>query len=202
MRNLLDGKHTLVVGAGGSIGSAVAKEFAAAGAEVFVAGRTKANIENVAKEITACGGCAHAEVVDALDDAAVNAYVDSIVRRTGRIDAVFNAVGPLVSEYANGQPAVNLTVDQFMLPLATVVKAQFISARAAVRHMIQQRGGAIIFLTGSPARGHVAGATAIGAAFGAVETLAENLALEVGPAGVRAVCAPWPMWTAGQFRKR
>src|SRR5262249_1459950 len=37
-------------------------------------------------------------------------------------------------------------------------------------------------------RGHVDGATAIGAAFGAIETFNENLALELGPAGVRSVC--------------
>ena len=42
--------------------------------------------------------------------------------------------------------------------------------------------------TGSPARGHVPGATAIGTAFGAIESLTENLAIEVGPAGVRVVC--------------
>lgn len=54
--------------------------------------------------------------------------------------------------------------------------------------MVKQRSGVIIFLTGSPARGHVEGATAIGAAFGAIETLMENLAVEVSPAGVRAVC--------------
>jgi 3-oxoacyl-[acyl-carrier protein] reductase len=40
----------------------------------------------------------------------------------------------------------------------------------------------------SPARGHVEGATAIGAAFGAIESLTENLAVEVSPAGVRVVC--------------
>src|SRR5262249_1941932 len=44
------------------------------------------------------------------------------------------------------------------------------------------------FLTGSPARGHVEGATAIGAAFGAIESLTENLAIEVSPSGVRVVC--------------
>ena len=54
---------------------------------------------------------------------------------------------------------------------------------------VRQRSGVIIFVTGSPARGHGhQGATAIGAAFGAIETLMENLAVEVGLAGVRAVC--------------
>lgn len=54
--------------------------------------------------------------------------------------------------------------------------------------MIKQRSGVIIFVTGSPARAHVPGATAIGAAFGAIENLAENLAFEVSPFGVRVVC--------------
>jgi len=75
-----------------------------------------------------------------------------------------------------------------MLPLTTVLKSQFITARAAARHMVKQRSGVIIFLTGSPARGHVEGVTAIGTAFGAIETLMENLAVEVSPAGVRVVC--------------
>jgi NAD(P)-dependent dehydrogenase (short-subunit alcohol dehydrogenase family) len=54
--------------------------------------------------------------------------------------------------------------------------------------MVEQRSGVIIFVTGSPARGHVPGGTAIGAAFRAVENLTENLAIEVGPFGVRVVC--------------
>ena len=99
---ILLGKHAVVFGAGGSIGASVAKEFAAEGAEVFLSGRTKSNVEEVTKQITAAGGRAHAAVLDALDDDAVNEYVDNIVRLTGTIDVVFNAVGPLVNEYGNG----------------------------------------------------------------------------------------------------
>ncbi len=57
---MLQGKSAVVFGAGGSIGSAVAKEFAAEGAEVFLAGRTRSNLEPVAKKITEAGGKAHA----------------------------------------------------------------------------------------------------------------------------------------------
>jgi len=110
------------------------------------------------------------------------------VTRTGSIDIVFNAVGPLVSEYGNGKNAVDLSIAEFMVPLTTIVKSQFITAPAAARHMVKQRSGVIIFLTGSPARGHVEGATAIGADFGAIESLSENLAVEVSPTGVRVVC--------------
>jgi 3-oxoacyl-[acyl-carrier protein] reductase len=184
---ILKGKHAVVFGAGGSVGAAVAKEFAAEGAEVFLAGRTKSSVEAVAQQITRSGGRAHAHAIDALDDATVNEYMDGVVKEAGSIDIVFNAVGPLASEYGNGKNAVDLPVAEFMVPLTMVVKSQFISARAAARHMVKQHSGAIIFLTGSPARGHVEGATAIGTAFGAIESLTENLALEVGPAGVRVV---------------
>jgi 3-oxoacyl-[acyl-carrier protein] reductase len=126
--------------------------------------------------------------VDALDEAAVKDYLDHIVSRTGRIDAVFNATGPLAREYGKGKYAVNLKIEEFMIPLTTVVKSQFITARAAARHMMKQHSGVIIFLTGSPARGHAQGTTAIGAAFGAIESLTENLATELGPSGVRVVC--------------
>jgi NAD(P)-dependent dehydrogenase (short-subunit alcohol dehydrogenase family) len=54
--------------------------------------------------------------------------------------------------------------------------------------MIKRRSGVIIFVTGSPARAHVPGTTAIGAAFGAIENITENLAFEVGLFGVRVVC--------------
>ena len=78
---ILQGKHAVVFGAAGSVGAAVAKEFAAEGAEVFLAGRTKASVDAMAREIKAAGGKAHAAAVDALDEAAVTAYVDASRRR-------------------------------------------------------------------------------------------------------------------------
>ena len=187
MKNL-EGKHAVVFGAGGSVGAAVAKEFAAEGAEVFLAGRTKANVETVMRQITEDGGRAQAAVIDAEDCAAVDKYLGEIVRQTRSIDIVFNAIGPRANEYGNGKNAVDVTIDEFMVPVTTILKSQFITSRAAARHMVKQHSGVIIFLTGSPARGHVQGATAIGAAFGAIESFMENLAVEVSPAGVRAVC--------------
>src|SRR5262249_13831102 len=126
--------------------------------------------------------------IDTLDDAAVSQYIDGIVKRTGKIDIILDAAGPLAREYGNGKLAVDLPIDQFMVPLETMVRSRFITARAAVRHMVNQHSGVIIFVTGSPARPHVPGATAIGAAFGAIENLIANLAFEVSPFGVRVVC--------------
>src|SRR5215471_4162360 len=184
----LGNQCAVVFGAGGSLGAAVAKEFAAEGARVFLAGRTKASLERVAQQITAAGGEAHTTMVDALDDAAVNHYLDDVANQAGRIDILVDLTGPLASEYGNGKVAVELAVDEFMAPLTTIVRSHFITARAAACPMIKQKSGVIIFVTGSPARPHVPGATAIGAAFGAIENLTGNLAFEISPSGVRVVC--------------
>jgi NAD(P)-dependent dehydrogenase (short-subunit alcohol dehydrogenase family) len=184
----LQDKNAVVFGAGGSIGAAVAKEFAAEGARVFLAGRTKAPLEVLATQIAASGGEAQTAVIDTLDDAGVNQYVEGIAEQTGKLDIVLDASGPLAKGYGNGKNAVDLSIDEFMVPLVTMVRSRFITARAAARHMIKQRSGVIIFVTGSPARAHAPGVTAIGAAFGAMETLTENLAFEVSPFGVRVVC--------------
>src|SRR5215471_10679303 len=185
---ILHGKHAVVFGAGGSIGAAVAMEFAAEGAEVFLSGRTASSVERVAKAISAAGGKARAAAIDALNENAVDHYVNELAKQTSRIDIVFNATGPDPREYGNGKNTVDLSVDEFMLPLTTLVKSWFITARAAARQMVKQHSGVILFLTGSPTRGHVEGATSIGTAFGAIETLMENLAFQIGPTGVRVVC--------------
>lgn len=130
---VLQKKAAVVFGAGGSIGAAVAKEFAAEGALVFLAGRTKASLEAVAKNITASGGQARTAVIDAFDDAGVNQYIEGVVKQVGRIDIVLDASGPRAKEYGNGKNAVDLSIDEFMVPLVTMVRSRFITARAAAR---------------------------------------------------------------------
>jgi NADP-dependent 3-hydroxy acid dehydrogenase YdfG len=73
----LENKCAVVFGAGGSIGAAVAREFAAEGARVFLAGRRKASLEAVAEQIAAAGGKAETTVVD-----------DSATRKTRRCDSL------------------------------------------------------------------------------------------------------------------
>src|SRR5262249_51733599 len=146
---ILVGKRAVVFGAGGSIGSAVAKEFAAEGAEVFLAGRTKSRIDEVSREIATAGGSSHVAVVDALNSSAVDKYIDSIESDAGKIDIEFNAVGPRAADFGSGKPVLELTVDEFMVPLTTVVRSQFVTARSVARYMVKRHEGVIIFVSGS-----------------------------------------------------
>jgi 3-oxoacyl-[acyl-carrier protein] reductase len=185
---MLQDKSAVVFGGGGSIGSAVAQELAHEGAEVFLAGRSPTSIEVAAKQITAAGGRAHADVVDALDETAVDDYLDAVVRRSGGIDIELNATGPPIRAYGHGKPVLELAVEEFMTPVATVLRSQFITGRSAARHMVGRASGVIIFLTAIPGRAPFPGASGIGAAYGAVESVMRTMAIELGPAGVRVVC--------------
>src|SRR5262249_61303363 len=100
---ILQGKHAVLFGAGGSFGSVVAREFAAEGAEVFLSGRSRSSVEDTATQITADGGAARAAEIDAEDAAAVDAYIDGIANEGGSIDVVFNLIGPRLAGYGGGK---------------------------------------------------------------------------------------------------
>jgi hypothetical protein len=105
---LLTHKHAIIFGAGGAVGTAVAKEFAAQGATVFLSGRQLAAIEQVAEEIHQDGGIAYAAAVDALDEQAVQAYLDRVAQEAGSIDILLNVMGSQPKDYGNGADTLEL----------------------------------------------------------------------------------------------
>src|SRR5262245_24535322 len=90
---LLKDKVAVIYGAGGAIGSAVARAFAREGAKLFLTGLHLAPVEVVAKEVNSAGGSAEAAEVDALDERAVDKHLQSVIDKAGRVDISFNAVG-------------------------------------------------------------------------------------------------------------
>src|SRR5260221_76277 len=90
---LLQNKNAIIYGAGGAMGGAVAKAFAAAGARVFLTGHRPGSVQKVADEILASGGSAEVEVVDALDERAIKTHIESVVQKAGTVDISFNAIG-------------------------------------------------------------------------------------------------------------
>ena len=183
----LQDKIAVIFGAGGEVGGQVAEEFANQGARLYLSGRTSQHVQSVADAMSDDGRVAGAAELDALDEEAVDDYLDKIVAEKGRIDLVFNAMGPQPAEYGNATSVMSLPVDKFMLPTSTIVKSQFITARSTARHFLRQGTGVVVFLSATVSQG-AANTSAIGAAYGALESLTRSLAVELSPHGVRVVC--------------
>ena len=181
---LLENKNAVVYGAGGLIGSAVARAFAREGARVLLAGRTPASLDDVASEISAAGGQVETTEVDALDEEAVDEHADATAERVGGIDVSFNAIS---HGDVHGRALVDMTFDDFSRPIVTAMRAQFLTARAAARHMIQRRSGVILAITATTARLTIPNVGGTGVTFDAIESLCRQWAAELGPHGVRVV---------------
>ncbi|WP_284746985.1 SDR family NAD(P)-dependent oxidoreductase [Amycolatopsis sp. RTGN1] len=180
---LLAGKNAIVYGGGGRIGTAVACAFAEEGARVFLAGRTRSRLEEVASRIRAAGGSAEVAEVDALDARAVDDHADAVAAQGG-LDISFNLIA---HGDVQGTPLIDMTLADYERPVLTAVRTQFLTARAAARHMVKQGSGAILFFggAGEPMREFAVGGLQV--AFHALEAMRRQLAAELGPRGVRTV---------------
>ena len=187
MTQLLEGKNAIVYGAGGGIGSGVARAFAREGATVFLAGRTRATLQKVADEIRSSGGRAHVAVVDALDEQAVDKHAKSVVDQAGSIDVSFNLI---TRGDAQGTPLVEMTKDDLLRAVVNGLQSQFITTRAAARQMIEQHSGVILHLNSASGDGAQPGMGSTGPADAATESFMRYLAAELGPHGIR-VCGIW-----------
>lgn len=180
---LLKHKNAIIYGAGGSLGGAVARALAAAGAKVFLTGLSLGSVQKVADEIIAAGGQAEATELDALDEQAVNGYIASL-SQAGTVDISFNAIG---WKDTQNIPLTDMTLADFIRPVSISTETQFITCTAAGRVMMKQGSGVILSLTATPGGIGYANTGGFGVACCAVEALSRNLASELGAYGVRVV---------------
>jgi 3-oxoacyl-[acyl-carrier protein] reductase len=184
MSMLLKNKDAVIYGGGGSVGGAVAFAFAREGANVYLAGRTLESLEEVAKQIRSAGGAAETAQVDALDEQAVDEHADAVAASAGGIDISFNLIS--VGD-VQGTPLAEMPLEDFERPVMNAVRTQFLTSRAAARHMISRGSGVILFFGGygDPVPDYYIGGFQI--ALGAIESLRRQLASELGGHGIRAV---------------
>lgn len=183
---LLEDKVAVVYGAGGAVGSAVAQAFAREGAEVFLAGRTRAKLERTAEVVEASGGHTQVETVDALDEGDVGQHLAAVLQVAGRVDISINAVG-----FDNGEqgiPLTDLSADDYCRGVTEYTRTHFVTAKAAGKQTAAQRKGVIIALSNPMAKAPAALSGCFGQYAAAVEGLATQLAAELGPDGVRSLC--------------
>jgi NAD(P)-dependent dehydrogenase (short-subunit alcohol dehydrogenase family) len=183
---MLNDDVAVIYGAGGGIGSAVARAFASEGAKLFLTGHRLGPVEAVAKDIVSAGGSAEAAEVDALDEQAVDEHLQAVIDKAGRVDISFNAVG-IPDTKILGVPLVDLDVEKFSLPIATYATSYFLTARLAARHMLANRSGVIMRVTASHSRTGIPLVGGYGPAQAAMEALTRGLSAELAPHGIRVV---------------
>ncbi len=181
----LANKNAIIYGGSGDVGSAVAKAFAREGARVFLAGRTLATLEAVASEIKAKGGMAETIQVDAYNLPSVEKSLDAVIAKAGRVDISFNAIG---HDDVQGQPLLQMTQADFAQPVTNAMINYYNTSTASARRMTQQGSGVILAISANAARLAYPNMGGFGVACAAIEAFCRQLAIEVGPQGVRVVC--------------
>lgn len=179
----LQGRAALVTGAGRGIGRACAAALAQAGAEVWLAARTREEVEAAAGEIRGTGAKAHALALDVTDSEALKAAIGALPA----LDVLVNNAGSNIPE-----PFVEVSEAHLDRLLDLNVRAAFLAAQAGARKMLEApdrraRGGAILNM--SSQMGHVGAVnrSVYCMTKHALEGLTKAMALELAPHAIRVV---------------
>lgn len=178
------GKVALVTGAARNIGRAIALSLAAGGAKVAVS--TRANVEQargVVDEIKAMGSDADAFAADLAEPAQINAMIDAVVKRFGRLDIlVLNAA---IREHA---PFEEISYADWRRVLATDLDSCFVATKASLPAMKQAGGGVIIMFGGVTALLGLAGRPHVAAAKHGIVGITKAFAQDLAEFNIRVNC--------------
>jgi NAD(P)-dependent dehydrogenase (short-subunit alcohol dehydrogenase family) len=174
----------IIVGSARGIGEAIAHTFSSEGARLALVDReaSRSQLETVAQSIVQRGGKAIALVADATDDRQVNEMIDQTVREWKQVDILVNSAGfrgPMV-------PVHEISEEEWDTVLNVNLKAPFLCCRAVLKHMIRQKSGTIVSISGTAGREGMALRGSLCAAKWGLVGMTQTIAKEAGPYGVRA----------------
>ncbi|WP_434048536.1 MULTISPECIES: SDR family oxidoreductase [Sorangium] len=157
MNGALHGKVALVAGATRGAGRGIAVELGAAGATVYVTGRTTRaqrsemdrpeTIEETAERVTRAGGRGIAVQVDHLEREQVQALVARIEREQGRLDVLVNDIWGGEHLFAWDKPLWEHSLDSGMRLLRLAIDTHIITSHCALPLLIRRPGGLVVEIT-------------------------------------------------------
>lgn len=188
----IDGRVTIITGAGSGMGRATAHVFADEGARLALVDRDADGVEAVAKEIREAGGTASAYVADLADGDAIPTLVARIQHDVGPIDILINNAGLSVGapiDHEMWEKAWDVTI-------AVNLTAQARMIRACVEDLARNREGRVVNIASTEGLGATAGGSPYTASKHGVIGLTRSMAVELGPRGVNVNCVcPGPIRT-------
>ncbi|MFA5891028.1 MAG: SDR family NAD(P)-dependent oxidoreductase [Actinomycetota bacterium] len=185
----LEGKTALVTGASRGIGAAIARAFAAAGADVALAARSTGDIDLLAGEIESTGRKAIAITTDVTQPDQVRACVARAVESLGSVDILVNNAGG--TKFMS--PAVDTRIEGWKKAISLNLDSVFFFCQEAGRHMLERGSGSVINISSVAGVSAAPGLSYYAAAKHGVIGLTKTLAVEWGHTGVRAnsICPGW-----------
>lgn len=177
----LEGKVMLITGAASGIGLATAERFVREGALVAGFDLAEKPPEWAAIEKAAPGSSF--TVGDVRDEAAQNAWAQDVKAAHGRIDSIMTAAG-----VASGGPVHLIPTDEWRRVNDINLTGTFLSVKAVIGTMIEQRSGTIITVASVEGLEGAEGGSAYNASKGGVILLTKNLAMDYSRMGIRSNC--------------
>lgn len=190
----LKGRAVLVTGGNSGIGLGMAIGLASAGADVCIWGRNSEKNAAAEKQLVPYRTRVMMDTVDVADEAAVAEGMARCVETFGRLDACF--ANAAVTGQMRNPSFLDSTLDDWRAVLRVDLDGTYLTLREAARHMVCTDEGGSLVATSSLA-GQVFGAPreqAYAAAKAGIVALVRSIAVELGPAGIRAN-ALLPGWT-------
>jgi NAD(P)-dependent dehydrogenase (short-subunit alcohol dehydrogenase family) len=182
----LKGKVAIITGGSRGIGKAIGKVLAGEGANVALVARSKEALDAAVQDVAAAGsGQAKGFVCDTTDDDAVKKMVAGVVSAFGRVDVLVNCAAK-PSGQARPPRYDEITSEEVWDHVNTKVVGYLRTAREVAPYMIKQKSGRIINVSGMGA--HHTGTTIGSIRNVGVAALTKNLADELAPHGIQAIC--------------
>jgi citronellol/citronellal dehydrogenase len=189
---LFKGKTALVTGGGSGIGYAIAQQFLACGASVFICSRKAERVEKAVGELSAFGPVwGHA--VDIREPEQVAGMADFIAEKSGKLDILVNNAG---GQFPS--PAADISPKGWQAVVNTNLNGTwFVTQAMAQRFFFPQGGGVVVNIVVNNYRGFP-GMAHTGAARAGVMNLTQSLAVEWAARGIRLNCiAPGIIQSSG-----
>jgi NAD(P)-dependent dehydrogenase (short-subunit alcohol dehydrogenase family) len=177
------GKVAVVTGASSGIGRATAVAFAREGAAVAIVDKDQERGEEVAKEIQEQGGDVLVVPTDIARETEVQAMVEDVTGRWGRLDILVNNAGIYYQADVVDTPS-----DVWNNVLAVNLSGAFLCTKYAVPAMIHGGGGVVINVASEAALVGIKGQVAYNVSKGGMIALTRSCAVDLAERGVRVNC--------------